>query len=123
MAEHTTHAIHVVLEGGPIAPIFIPLLDIKADTTLIASQCTLTIAGCPSPLEVAVMFCKPETPLGDPADNVLYASDLVNVEAGQPFVLPGSIPQIGQAGVLGLHVPVQTLPPGASVGGTLSTVR
>jgi hypothetical protein len=123
MAEHTTHAIHVVLEGGPIAPLFIPLLDIKSDTTLLASQCTLTIAGCPSPLQVQVMLCKPETVLGDPADNVLSVSDLVNVEAGEPFVLPGSIPQIGQAGVLGLYVPVQTLPPGATVDGTLSTVR
>jgi hypothetical protein len=123
MAEHQTHRIHVVLEGGPIAPIFIPLLDIKADTTLLASQCTLTVAGCPSPLEVAVMLCKPETVLGDPADNVLYVSDLANVVAGELFVLPGSIPQIGQSGVLGLHVPVQTLPPGASVDGTLSTVR
>ena len=123
MAEHQTHRIKVLLEGGPIAPLFIPLLDIKADTTLLASQCTLTVAGCPSPLEVALMLCKPETALGDPADNVLYASDLVSVEAGEPFVLPGSIPMIAQAGVLGLHVPVQTLPPGASVTGTLSTVR
>jgi hypothetical protein len=123
MAEHQTHRIHVVLEGGPIAPLFIPLLDVRADTTLLASQCTLTVAGCPSPLEVAVMLCKPETALGDPGDAVLYVSDVVSVVAGEPFVLPGSIPMIGQAGVLGLSVPVQTLPPGASVTGTLSTVR
>jgi hypothetical protein len=123
MAEHTTHAIHVVMEGGPIAPIFIPLLDIKADTTLLASQCTLTVAGCPSPLQVQVMLCKPDTVLGDPGDNVLYVSDLVNVVAGEPFVLPGSIPQTQQAGVLGLYVPVQTLLPGAKVEGVLSIVR
>lgn len=123
MAEHQTHRIHVVLEGGPIAPVFIPLLDVKADTTLIASQCTLTVAGCPSPLEVAVMLCKPETVLGDPGENVLYVSALVSVVAGEPFVLPGSIPMIEQSGVLGLHVPVQTLPPNATVTGTLSTVR
>lgn len=123
MAEHQTHRIHVVLEGGPIAPLFIPLLDVKADTTLIASQCTLTIAGCPSPLDVAVMLCKPETVLGDPGENVLYVSDLVTVVAGEPFVLPGSIPMIEQSVVLGLHVPVQTLPPNATVTGTLSTVR
>lgn len=123
MAEHQTHRIHVVLEGGPLAPLFIPLLDIQAGTTLLASQCTLTVAGCPSPLEAAVMLCKPDTVLGDPADNVLYVSDLVHVEAGEPFVLPGSLPPMTQAGVLGLHVPVQTLPPNASVTGTLSTVR
>ena len=123
MAEHQTHRIHVVLEGGPIAPLFIPLLDIQADTTLLASQCTLTVAGCPSPLEVAVMLCKPETVLGDPGENVLYVSALVSVVAGEPFVLPGSIPMIEQSGVLGLHVPVQTLPPNATVTGTLSTVR
>jgi hypothetical protein len=123
MAEHQTHRIHVVMEGGPLAPLFIPLLAMKADTTLIASQCTLTVAGCPSPLEVAMMLCKPDTVLGDPADNVLYVSDLVNVVAGEPFVLPGSIPMIAQSGVLGLYVPVQTLLPGASVDGTLSTVR
>lgn len=123
MAEHQTHRIHVVLEGGPIAPLFIPLLDIQAGTTLLASQCTLTIAGCPSPLEVAVMLCKPETVLGDPGENVLYVSDLVSVVAGEPFVLPGSIPMIEQSVVLGLHVPVQTLPPNATVTGTLSTVR
>jgi hypothetical protein len=69
------------------------------------------------------MLCKPDTVLGDPGDNVLYVSDLVNVEAGQPFVLPGSIPQIEQSGVVGLYVPVQTLPPNATVTGTLSTVR
>ena len=123
MAEHATHRIHVTLEGGPIAPLFIPLLDLKADTTLLASQCTLTVAGCPSPLEVAVMLCTPGTVLGDPADNVLYVSDLVSVVAGEPFVLPGSIPMIAQSGVLGLSVPIQTLPPGASIKGTLSTVR
>jgi hypothetical protein len=123
MAEHTTHAIHVVLEGGPIAPIFIPLLDIKADTTLLASQCTLTVSGAPSPLEVGLMLCKPGTELADPGDAVLYASDLVSIEAGEPFVLPGSLPMIDQAGVIGLSVPVQTLPPGAKVTGTLSTVR
>lgn len=123
MAEHQTHRIHVVLEGGPIAPLFIPLLDVKADTTLLASQCTLTVAGCPSPLEVAVMLCKPATALGDPGDNVLYASDVVSIVAGEPFVLPGSIPMIEQSGVLGLSVPVQTLPPNATIDGTLSTVR
>ena len=123
MAEHQTHRIHVVLEGGPIAPLFIPLLDVKADTTLLASQCTLTVAGCPSPLEVALMLCKPETVLGDPGENVVYVSDLVTVAAGEPFVLPGSMPMIEQSGVLGLHVPVQTLPPNATVTGTLSTVR
>ena len=37
-----------------MAPLFIPLLDLKAETTLLASQCTLTVAGCPSPLEVAL---------------------------------------------------------------------
>lgn len=123
MAEHQTHRIHVVLEGGPVAPLFLPLLDITAGTTLLASQCTLTVAGCPSPLEVAVMLCKPETALGDPGDNVVYVSDTVSVVAGEPFVLPGSIPQIEQSGILGLYVPVQTLPPGATVDGTLSTVR
>ena len=123
MAEHQTHRIHVTLEGGPVAPLFIPLLDITSGTTLLASQCTLTVAGCPSPLEVAVMLCKPETALGDPGDNVVYVSDLVSVQAGEPFVLPGSMPRIEQSGVLGLHVPVQTLPPGATVDGTLSTVR
>jgi hypothetical protein len=123
LAEHQTHRIHVVFEGGPIAPLFIPLLDLKADTTLLASQCTLTVSGAPSPLEVAVMLCKPETALGDPGDNVLYVSDVVSIVADEPFVLPGSIPPIAQAGVLGLHVPVQTLLPGAKVTGTLSTVR
>jgi hypothetical protein len=123
MAVHQTHQITVILEGGPVAPLFIPLLDLKADTTLLTSQCTLTVAGCPSPLEVAVMLCKPETVLGDPADAVLYSSDIVSVEAGEPFVLPGSLPMIDQAGTLGLSVPVQTLPPGATVTGTLSTVR
>ena len=123
MAEHQTHRIHVTLEGGPVAPLFIPLLDIQAGTTLLASQCTLTVAGCPSPLDVAVMLCKPETVLGDPGDNVVYVSDTVSVVAGEPFVLPGSIPMIEQSGVLGLSVPVQTLPPGATVTGTLSTVR
>ena len=123
MAEHQTHRIHVVLEGGPIAPLFIPLLDIKADTTLLSSQCTLTVSGAPSPLEVALMLCKPDTVLGDPGENVVYVSDIVNVEAGQPFVLPGSIPMIEQSGVLGLHVPVQTLPPNATIDGTISTVR
>ena len=61
--------------GRPHRAPFIPLLDIKADTTLLASQCTLTVAGCPSPLEVAVMLCKPETVLGDPGENVVYVSD------------------------------------------------
>jgi hypothetical protein len=123
MAVHQTHQIRVTLEGGPLAPLFIPLLDIKADTTLLTSQCTLTVAGVPSPLEVALMLCKPGTELADPGDAVLYASDIVSVEAGEPFVLPGSLPMIDQAGVLGLSVPVQTLPPGATVTGTLSTVR
>ena len=123
MAEHQTHTISVTFEGGPVAPLFIPLLDLKADTTLLASQCTLTVAGAPSPLEVAVMLCKPETPLGDPGDAVVYVSDVVSVVAGEPFVLPGSIPALTQSGVLGLSVPVQTLPPGAKVTGTLSTVR
>ena len=123
MAEHQTHRIHVVLEGGPVAPLFIPLLDIQAGTTLLASQCTLTVSGAPSPLDVAVMLCKPETVLGDPGDTVVYVSDTVSVIAGEPFVLPGSIPAIEQSGVLGLYVPVQTLPPGATVDGTLSTVR
>jgi hypothetical protein len=123
MAVHQTHQIHVTLEGGPIAPLFIPLLDIKADTMLLTSQCTLTVSGAPSPLEVALMLCKPGTELADPGDAVLYASDLVSIEAGEPFVLPGSLPMIEQAGVIGLSVPVQTLPPGAKVTGTLSTVR
>lgn len=121
MAEHTTHRIALTLDGG-ISPIFIPLLDLAAGTALLASQCTLTIGAVPSPLDVQMMLCKPETLIGDPGDAVLYASDAVSIEAGQPFVLPGSIPETQQAGVLGLYVPVQMLPPGATVTGTLSMV-
>ena len=62
-------------------------------------------------------------PLGDPGDAVLYVSDVVSIVADEPFVLPGSIPALGQSGVLGLSVPVQTLTTGAKVTGTLSTVR
>ena len=123
MAEHQTHAISVTLEADALAPLFIPLLEVAEGTTLLASQCTLTVSGAPSPLEVAVMLCKPETVLGDPGDAVLYVSDVVRLVVDEPFVLPGSIPQIGQAGVLGLSVPVQTLTAGAKVTGTLSTVR
>ena len=57
------------------------------------------------------------------ADAVLYVSDVVTVVADEPFVLPGSIPALGQSGVLGLHVPVRLLTAGAKVTGTLSTVR
>ena len=66
MAEHQTHAIAVTLEADALAPLFIPLLEVDEGTTLLASQCALTVSGTPSPLEVAVMLCKPETVLGDP---------------------------------------------------------
>ena len=107
MAEHQTHRIKFTMEGGPIAPLFIPLLDIKADTTLLASQCTLTVSGAPSPLEVAVMLCAPGTELGTPAaEAILEQSAVFNVTAGKVFVLEGNVPPLTQGGVLGLHVPV-----------------
>jgi hypothetical protein len=69
------------------------------------------------------MLCQPGTPLGDPGAAVLYVSDVVSIAAGEPFVLPGSIPALTVDGVLGLHVPVQTLTTGATVTGSISTVR
>ena len=123
MAEHTTHKVVVTLEADALAPLFIPLLEVREGTTLLASQCSLTVSGTPSPLEIAVMLCKPETALGDPGDAVLYVSDVVSIAADEPFVLPGSIPALGVSGVLGLHVPVALLTTGAKVAGTLSTVR
>jgi hypothetical protein len=123
MAVHETHAIALTLEADAVAPAFLPLLDLTAGTTLLASQCALTLSGVPSPLEVAVMLCQPGTPLGDPGAAVLYVSDVVSIVADEPVVLPGSIPALTVSGVLGLSVPVQTLTAGATVAGTLSTVR
>ena len=124
MPINETRAVSVTLDAStPIAPLFIPLVDLVAGNIIIPKQCTLTVTGTPTPLEVAVMLCKPATVLGDPADAVLQVGEVFNVVAGKPFVLLGNVPPLDQGGVLGLHVPVQTLTTGAKVEGVLSIVR
>jgi hypothetical protein len=118
-----TRAVSVTCEGGPVAPVFVPLLELGPGWILIPNQSSLAITGAPLPLEAAVMLCKPGTVLGDPADAVLQAGDLFRVTTEAPHVLEGNVPPLTEGGVLGLYVPVQTLPPGAKIEGTLSIVR
>ena len=121
---HATHAVALALEADQLAPLFLPLLALEAGTRLLPSQCTLTVAGVPSPLEVALMLCAPGTALGDPADAALQTGALHAITADEPYVLAGgNVPPLEGGGVLGLSVPVQMLSAGASVTGTLSTVR
>jgi hypothetical protein len=120
---HETAAARVTLDADAMAPCFFPLLTIAPGTQLLASQCALTVTGVPSPLEVAIMLCKPETVQGDPGANVLQVGETKSVIAGEPYVLAGSVPPLDQGGVLGLFLPTQTLTTGAKVEGTLSTVR
>ena len=157
MPINETRAVSVTLDAStPIAPRFIPLVDLVAGNILSALHVALRGRDCdvhgsnlkgvspagmvtypdvfvrcgpladtgtPTPLEVAVMLCKPATVLGDPADAVLQVGEVFNVVAGKPFVLLGNVPPLDQGGVLGLHVPVQTLTTGAKVEGVLSIVR
>jgi hypothetical protein len=120
---HETSTVDITTTADALAPLFIPLLEITPGTQLIASQCSLTVTGVPSPFEVAIMLCKPGTVQGDPGDAVLQVGEVHAVVAGQPQVLAGSVPPLDQGGVLGLSVPVQPTPTGATIKGTLSTVR
>lgn len=121
---HATHAVSLTLDADAMAPLFLPILDVEAGTRLLPSQCTLMVSGVPSPLEVALMLCAPGTALGDPADAVLQTGALHSVTAGEPYALEGgNVPPLDAGGVLGLYVPVQMLSTGATITGTLSTVR
>jgi hypothetical protein len=123
VAINETRAVSVTCEGGPVAPVFVPLIELPQGAILIPNQSSLAVTGAPLPLEAAVMLCAPGTVLGDPGEAVLQAGDLFNVTTDQPHVLEGTVPPLTQGGVLGLYVPVQTLPPGAKIEGTLSIVR
>jgi hypothetical protein len=123
MAINETRAVSVTFEGGPVAPVFLPLLDLAPGNILIPNQSNLTISGVPGPLDVAVMLCAPGTLVGDPGEAVLQAGEPFSVEVGKVFVLEGNVPPLAQGGVLGLYVPTQTMPPDAKVEGVLSIVR
>jgi hypothetical protein len=119
-----TRAVSVTLEADLPAPGFIPLITLAPDNIVIPNQCTLTVTGAPSPMEVAVMLCAPGTELGTPApEAILEQSGVFNVTAGKVFVLEGNVPPLTQSGVLGLSVPVALLVTGAKVEGVLSIVR
>lgn len=119
-----TRAVSVTLEADLAAPGFIPLIVLSQDNIVIPNQCTLTVTGTPSPLEVAVMLCATGTELGTPApDAILQQSAPFSVTAGKVFVLEGNVPPLVQGGTLGLSVPVALLTTGAKVEGTLSLVR
>lgn len=124
MPINETKAVSVTLEADLAAPGFIPLVDLVQGNIVIPNQCTLTVTGTPSPLEVAVMLCAPGTELGTPAaEAILEQSAVFPVTAEKVFVLEGNVPPLTQGGVLGLHIPVALLTTGAKVEGTLSIVR
>lgn len=119
-----TRAVSVTLDADLLAPGFLPLITLAPDNIVIPNQCTLTVTGTPSPMEVAVMLCAPGTELGTPApEAILEQSALFDVTAGKVFVLEGNVPPLAQGGVLGLYVPVALLTTGAKVEGVLSIVR
>ena len=123
-AIHETREVSVTLEAPPIAPLFIPMITLDKGDIIIPSQCTLTVSGVPTPLEVAVMLCVPGTELGTTDDAaVLQVANKFNAVADKPFALEGNVPPLEQGGVVGLSVPVQTLQTGAKIVGTLSVVR
>ena len=123
-AIHETREVSVILDTPPIAPLFIPMITLDKGDIIIPSQCTLTVSGVPSPLEVAVMLCVPGTELGTTDDAaVLQVANKFNAVADKPFALEGNVPPLEQGGVVGLSVPVQTLQTGAKISGTLSVVR
>ena len=124
MAINETRAVSVTLEADLAAPGFIPLVDLVAGNIVIPNQCTLTVTGTPSPMEVAVMLCATGTELGTPApEAILEQSAVFTVTAGKVFVLEGNIPPLAQGGTLGLSVPVALLTTGAKVEGVMSIVR
>jgi len=124
MAVNETREVSVTLEADLAAPGFIPLIALAPDNIVIPNQCTLTVTGTPSPMEVAVMLCAPGTELGTPAEGAtLEQSAVFNVTAGKVFVLEGNVPPLARGGVLGLYVPVALLTTGAKVEGVLSLVR
>lgn len=123
MAINETKAVSVTFEGGPMPPVFLPLLDLAPGNILIPNQSTLTVSGVPGPLDVAVMLCAPGTLVGDPGEAVMQSGEPFSVTVGKAFVLEGNVPPLTAGGVLGLYVPTQTMPPDAKVEGVLSIVR
>lgn len=123
-AIHETRDVLVLLDADLAAPSFIPLIDLDKGDIIIPSQCTLTVTGVPSPMEVALMLCEGGTELGTPTDDViLQTSNRFNAFVDKPFALEGNVPPLEQGGTLGLSVPVALLTTGAKVSGTLSVVR
>jgi len=123
MNIHETRAVSCLIGIALVSPVFLPLADLAAGTQLIPSQCTLTVTGAPTPLECAVMLCAPGTERGDPGTAVLQTGAPIQAADGEAFALTGSVPPLDAGGVLGLAIPVQGVPAGAKVKGTLSLVR
>ena len=112
------------MEAAPIAPLFIPLITLDKGDIIIPSQCTLTVSGVPSPLEVAVMLCVPGTSWGLPTRRLCSRWPIkFNAVADKPFALEGNVPPLSKGGVWAVGAGADAATTGAKVEGTLSVVR